>query len=152
MGAGVVWGGRAMRLSSGEMTMVTGGGQREALPTAWSQIRPTAPVNHGGKLEAQALAKRGGCLDKDIFAVEGGEDDLALVWPGEEGMRVNQRPNGRAWLPRAHRHLPCPHLPKGRLVKLAAEGKVYVLQGVCPRERHGYLMRVAELCCISFVD
>jgi hypothetical protein len=33
-------------------------------------------------LEAQTLAKRGGRLDKDIFSIEGGEDDLALMWPG----------------------------------------------------------------------
>jgi hypothetical protein len=29
-------------------------------------------------LEAQALAKRGGCLNEDIIAIKGGENDLSL--------------------------------------------------------------------------
>jgi len=36
-------------------------------------------VYYGGKLEAEAFAKGGGCLDEDIAAFEGGGDDLALV-------------------------------------------------------------------------
>ncbi len=70
-----------MRLNNGEMTIVTGHGQLATLCPHHGAMRRTAPVNHGGKLEAQALAKRGGCLYKYIFAIEGGEDDLALVWP-----------------------------------------------------------------------
>jgi hypothetical protein len=66
------------------MTIVTAQHQR---PVA-QQVRVlkskkhTSPVDHGGQLETQALAKRGGCLYKDILAIEGGGDDLALVRPG----------------------------------------------------------------------
>jgi hypothetical protein len=31
-------------------------------------------------LEAQALAKRGGRLDKDILAIESSDDYFALIW------------------------------------------------------------------------
>ena len=36
-------------------------------------------VYYGGKLEAEAFAKRRGRLDKDIAAFEGGSDDFSLV-------------------------------------------------------------------------
>lgn len=40
-------------------------------------------VNTGGKLKAEALAKRGCCLHKDILAIEGCGDNLPLLrsWP-----------------------------------------------------------------------
>jgi len=50
----------------------------------------TAAIDDGRQLEAQALAETRGCLDVDIISVEGGEYDLALVWPGELGQSLQR--------------------------------------------------------------
>lgn len=72
---------------TGSAAISTGNG----IAASWA--RRTSAVDHGRELETQALAKRGGCLDKDIVAIEGGEDDLALEWPGAESDEHN---NSRA--------------------------------------------------------
>jgi hypothetical protein len=115
------------------MTMVTEHGQRSS-PRGhirWHPEQHTASVYHGGQLEAQALSERGGCLDKHILAVEGREDDLALVWSSAlyqysytiSCLRKEAFP-----------------IPECRLVELASQGEIDILQRVAPRERHGSLV------------
>ncbi len=46
-----------------------------------SKRQLTSAVNHGGKLEAEALAEGGGRLDEDIVVIESRLDDLFLEGP-----------------------------------------------------------------------
>lgn len=41
-------------------------------------LKHTAEINNSRELIAQTLAKRSGCLQEDVFALQSGHDDLAL--------------------------------------------------------------------------